>query len=157
MRRAFILICILLTTATATAQFGSQRQNRNNRQPPQPPTENEKERMRKKSAERKKEIVANFLTTLAADEFVKEIATQTFDEYFTKVETFLKIPYGSLIERKEAFETFRDAHFKELKFLLSESDSKKIDEFFEGNFEESEVKKKRRKENKKKKNKDDDN
>ncbi|RNC86324.1 MAG: hypothetical protein ED556_08500 [Winogradskyella sp.] len=152
MKRILLLLGLIFTTATVSAQFVGQRQNQFNRQrqPPQPPTENEKERAAKKVAERKKELVTNFLSTLEIDEFVKEIATQTFDDYFNKIEAFMKIPYDNAVERKDAFDVFRHEHFKELKSLLSEGDSKKLDDFLEGKFEEKEVKKKRRKNRKKK-------
>ncbi|WP_299117037.1 hypothetical protein [uncultured Winogradskyella sp.] len=155
MKRAFILICILLTTATATAQFG--RQGRNSRlgrqQPVTPPNENQKANIEKKNAERQAEYIENFLSTLEADEFQKEIAKQTMDDYFEKTKEFMKIPFDSSVKRKDAFDLFKQEHFKELKTMLPENDIVKLDAFLDGKFQEKEVKKKKKK-RKRKKNKD---
>jgi len=157
MKRVFILACILLTTATATAQFRNQRQNRFNQPSQSAPTENEKANMKKKQAERQKEFIENFISTLEADDFQREIAKQTLNDYFKKSKEFMKISFDNSTKRKEAFLEFRMQHFAELKALLTANDNKKLDDFFEGKFEESEVKKKRRKNRKRKKNKEDDN
>ncbi|ARV08466.1 hypothetical protein BTO05_01955 [Winogradskyella sp. PC-19] len=155
MKKAFILICILFTTANATAQFGRQGGLRNNRlgrqQPNVPPNENQKANIEKKNAERQAEYIANFLATLEADDFQKEIAKQTMDEYFELTKKFMKVQFDNSVERKDAFDGFKREHFRELKTMLSESDNVKLDEFLEGKFKEGEEKKKKKKKRKKKK------
>lgn len=155
MKKAIILVLTLLITASVSAQFMGQRQNRFNRQPQAPPSESQKEAAEKRALERRQEFVVNFLSTLEADEFQKEIAKQAIDDYFVKITEFTKILFGSSAERKDAFDMFKREHFRELKSLMSDSDNKKLDEFLNGDFEENEVKKKRRKNRKRKKDNDD--
>jgi len=152
MRRTLLLLSFLLTTVTMTAQFGGQRQNRFGRQQPNtPPSENQKERMEKKALERQQEFISNFLSTLEADDFQKEIAKQTMDEYFKKIPEFMKIPFEKSVERKDAFDFMQREHFKELKTLFSDSDNEKLDKFLKGEFQEKEAKKKKRKKKNRKK------
>ncbi len=155
MKKAIILVLTLLMTASVSAQFMGQRQNRFNRQPQAPPSESQKEAAEKRALERRQEFVVNFLSTLEADEFQKEIAKQAIDDYFVKITEFTKILFGSSAERKDAFDMFKREHFRELKSLMSDSDNKKLDDFLNGDFEENEVKKKRRKNRKRKKDNDD--
>lgn len=153
MRQLLILICLLLTTVTVTAQFGRQRQNRLGRQQPNtPPTENQKAAFEKKAAERQAEFIANFISTLEADEFQKEIAKQTVTDYFTKAKEFAKIPFENSAQRKDAFEALKKEHFLELRTLFSKKDNEQLDKFLKGEFEEKEAKKKKKKRKKKKKN-----
>ncbi|SHH62877.1 hypothetical protein [Winogradskyella jejuensis] len=157
MKKAILFICVLLTSFAASAQFGGQRQNRFNRQPPaSPPSDSQIEAAEKKAEERRQEFVANFLTTLEADDFTKEILKQNMNDYFEKVKVFMKQPFENSVQRKDAFEAFRREHFKESRSLLSENDQKKLDDFFKGEFDETEVKKKKKKKKRKKKKKGDD-
>lgn len=159
MRKIVLLTLLLVTTLSVSAQFGGQRQNsRLGRQVPNtPPNESQKADMERKQAERQEEYVSNFLTTLEADAFQKEIAKQTLNDYFEKTKSFLKLPFANSVERKDAFEAFKIHHFAELKTMLPENDIKKLDTFLEGKFEEKEVVKKKKKKKRRKKNKDDDN
>lgn len=153
MKRALILICILLTTASATAQFGGQRQNRFGRQQPNtPPNESQKADIEKKNAERQAEYISNFINTLEADEFQKEIAKQTMEEYSVLIKKFLKLPFENSVARKDAYEAFKLEHFKELRIMLSEGDNIKLDDFLDGKFKEGKEKKKKRKKKKRNKN-----
>jgi len=145
MKKVVILVLTLLMTASVSAQFMGQRQNRFNRQPQTPPSENQIEAAEKKAEKRLEEVILNFLSTLEADEFQKEIAKQTLDDYFEKLREFSKIPFESSMQRKDAFDAFKREHFKELKSLMSDSDNNKLDQFLDGEFDEGEVKKKRRK------------
>ncbi|GGI57553.1 hypothetical protein [Winogradskyella haliclonae] len=158
MKRVFILICILLTTATATAQFGRQRQNRLGRQQPNPITdENRKVSMEKKAAERQEEYIINFLSILEADDFQKEIAKLTLNDYFAKVKELVKLDFENSAQRKDTFDALKEEHFKELKSLLSAKDNYELDKLLKGEFRENEIKKKKKKKRRKKKDKDDDN
>ena len=151
MKKIATLLLVFLVTASATAQFGGQRNNRFGRQqqPQSPPTENQIEAAEKKAEERRQEFVTNFLSTLEADDFQKEIAKQTIDDYFEKVKSFSKLPFENSVQRKDAFEALKKEHFQELRSLISENDNKKLDGFLSGDFDEGEVKKKKRKKRKK--------
>ena len=151
MKQLLILICLLLTTATVTAQFGGQRQNRFGRQQPNtPPNENQIAAMEKKAAERQAEYIANFISTLEADEFQKEIAKQTITDYFIKAKELTKFPFENSAQRKDGFEALKKEHFAELRSLFSEKDNEQLDKFLKGKFEEKDVKKKKKKRKKKK-------
>ena len=150
MRRVLILVCLLLTTATMTAQFGRQRQNRFGRQQPNtPPTETQKERMEEKAAERQEEFILKFMSTLEADEFQKQIAKQTIDDYFVKIKSFMKIPFENTVQRKDAFDALKREHFAELRTLISKKDGEQLDKFLNGEFEERDAKKKKKRRKKK--------
>jgi hypothetical protein len=157
MKRVLILICIYLTTVTASAQFGNQGRNNgrllSSQQPNIPPNENQKADIEKKNAALQVEFVESFLETLEADDFQKEIAKQTMTEYFDLTKKFMKVQFENSVERKDAFEGFKREHFKELKSLLSEGDNLKLDDFLEGKFKKDDGKKKKKK--KRKRNKDD--
>ena len=149
MKQLLILICLLLTTATVTAQFGGQRQNRFGRQQPNtPPNENQKERMEKKNEERQEEYIAKFISTLEADDFQKEIAKLTVTDYYVKAKEFVKIRFENSAKRKDGFEALKKEHFEELRTLLSKKDNEQLDKFLKGEFKEKEAKKKKRKKNK---------
>lgn len=149
----------MLTTYSATAQFGRQgrqRQNRFNQQPQIAPNENQKEQMEKKNKLRQEEYTASFINSLEADDFQKEITKQTIADYYTQIKKFLTVKFENSVQQKEAFEGFKNQHFAELKTLLSESDNKKLDEFLDGKFKKNDGdKKKKKKRKRKKKNKDD--
>lgn len=120
------------------------------------PTESDKKKQEKKIEERKQEFIANFMTTLEADDFQKEIIKQYINSFFEAKIAALKIPYEHNIDRQEAIKKLENAHFKELEELISENDMKKIKDMISGKFKESEVikdKKKKKKKRKKKKNK----
>jgi len=159
MKKYTFLIALLFVTSTALAQFGGRRggmQNRNRMAMPQQnqaPTESQKEAMLKKAEERKEEFIGNFIGTLEADDFQKQIITQSLNDYFDKVTEFSKLPFEHSAERKDAFDALKKEHFAELKSLISESDMEKIKGLLDGKFDEKETKKEKRKK-RKKKNKD---
>lgn len=155
MKRIVLLICILLTTLSATAQFGRQRQNRLGRQQPNtPPNENQIANLEKKAEERQQEYIKSFITTLEADEFQKEIAKITIDDYYKEIKKFLKVKFENTLQQKDAFDNLKREHFKELKSLLSEPNNKKLDEFLDGKYKENDDKKEKKKKRKKKRKKD---
>lgn len=152
MKKLVLLICVLLSTSNVIAQFGNQRQNRLGRQQPNTaPTETQIANLEKKAAERQQEYIKSFITTLEADEFQKEIAKITIDDYYIETKKFLELKFDNSLERKDAFDDFKEKHFKELKSLLSEDDNKKLDEFLEGKYKDENKKEKKRKKKKRKK------
>ncbi|WP_111682713.1 hypothetical protein [Winogradskyella tangerina] len=106
--------------------------------------------------ERKMEFINNFLTTLEADEFQKEITKQYISSFFDEKVKIIQTRYERSFDREEALKKLEDTHFKDLEELISESDMTKIKEMIKGNFDEKETKKKKKKRKKKKK-KDKDN
>ncbi len=118
------------------------------------PSEADKEKMKREAEDRKQEFIANFITTLEADDFQKEIIKQTISSYFEKTLELIKIPFENSLARKDAFDKFKESHFKELKTLISENNMTKINSMLDGEFDEKEVKKKKKKKKKRKKNKD---
>lgn len=159
MKRIIVLALLLLTTIDVSAQFGRQRQNRIGRQTPViPPNENQKEANLKRALEVRAEYISAFLSSLDADEFQKEIAKQTITDFYERLNTFSSIPFGSISEKKDAFELFKNEHFKEIKSMFSENDNKKLDEFLDGKFKKEDLDNKKKKKNKRRKrNKDKDN
>ena len=154
MKKTLLLLTFLCLTISVSAQFGRQRnsrQNQFNRQPQSPPTETQKEQAEKKLKEKQKEFLDGFIASLEADEFQKEIATITITEFYEKLKDFIKIKFASSVERKDAYEAFKDKHFKELKSLLSEPDTIKLDKFLEGDYKKDKDKSKKKKKPKKKK------
>jgi len=119
------------------------------------PTKEEIARYEQKIEERKDEYIANFLTTLEADDFQKEIVKQYLNSYFEAKKEVLKVKYEHSIDRKEAIKNLNDSHFKDLEELISANDMKKLNDLITGEFDEKEVKNKKKK--KRKKNKEDNN
>ncbi|MDO1500493.1 hypothetical protein Q2T40_10170 [Winogradskyella maritima] len=119
-------------------------------QQPQEPTEEQKEEYARKMKERQEEYLANFITTLEADDFQKEIIKQNLNSYFEKKIAIYKLPFERSIQRQDAIKQLDDTHFKELETLISEKDMLKIKEMIKGDFNENEVKKKKKKKRRKK-------
>ncbi|WP_430468303.1 hypothetical protein [Winogradskyella ouciana] len=115
------------------------------------PTEKDIENYKRKIEERKEEFIANFLTTLEADEFQKEIIKQYLNSYFDAKQEVLKVKYERNFDREEAVKKLDNSHFKELEELISKDDMAKIKEMIKGNFDEQEVKKEKKKKRKKRK------
>jgi len=157
MKKIYILICLLVTVSTVSAQF-QRRGGSNRNRVSQPisqsePTEGEIKRQKELAEERRQEYIANFISTLEADEFQKQIIKQTINSFYDKSIVFSKQQFTTSEEQKEVYEAFKKDHFAELKTLISESDSGKLDDLLNGKFKELDVKKeKRRKKRKRKKN-----
>ena len=112
------------------------------------PTEQEIEKRKRMMEERREEFLANFLSTLEADEFQKVIIKQYLDSYYDEKIALFKMRYERSFEREEAIKRLDNSHFKELEELITQSDMEKIKEMIKGEFDEKEVlkeKKKRRK------------
>ena len=118
------------------------------------PSEREIEKRKREVEERKDEFITNFLTTLEADEFQKQIIRQYLDSYIMEKEALFKVKYERSFDRIEAVKKLDETHFKDLEELISESDMAKIKEMIKGNFDEKEVKKKKKKKKRKKRKKD---
>lgn len=117
------------------------------------PTEEEIAKYEQKLEERKDEYIANFLTTLEADDFQKEIIKQYLNSYFEAKKEVLKVKYERIFDREQAIKKLDESHFKDLEELISENDMTKIKDMIKGDFDESEVKKKKKKKKKKRKKK----
>ena len=115
------------------------------------PTQQDIEKRKQMIEERKEEYIANFITTLEADDFQKEIIKQYLDSYYDAKIALLKVKYERSLDRDEAIKQLDNTHFKELEELISKNDMDKIKELIKGNFDEKEVKKERKKKRKKKK------
>jgi hypothetical protein len=117
------------------------------------PNESQKERMERKIEERKQEYINNFLSTLNADDFQKEIIKQKLISFFDEKIALSKQQYGRSIEYQEAVRKLEDSHFKDIEPMLTEENMAKIKEMIQGDFDEKEViKEKKKKKDKKKKN-----
>ena len=149
MKKAALLTFILLLAFSTYAQ--SRRDRMGNPVISREPTEDEIAKYEQKLEDRKDEFIANFLTTLEADDFQKEIIKQYLNSYFEAKKEVLKIKYEHSIDRKEAIKKLNETHFKDLEELISENDMTKIKDMIKGDFDEKEVKKKKKKKRKKKK------
>jgi hypothetical protein len=137
--------------------FGQRRRGNMNRIPQanREPTEQEIANHKRKLEDRKKEYIANFITTLEADDFQKEIIKQYLNSYFEERVKLSKIKFERTFDRDTAIKKLDDSHFIELEELISEADMGKIKEMIKGDFDEKEVKKeKKKKKKRKKRNKD---
>lgn len=116
------------------------------------PNASQKQLHEKKIEERKNEYINNFLLTLDADDFQKEIIRQKIDEFFDKKANLYKMPYKRSIEFEEALRKLEENHFNDIENMLTEENMTKIKEMVKGEFDEKEVvneKKKKGKKNKK--------
>ena len=155
MKKLFTFILLFLVISSTFAQFGRRGRQRNMNRIPQntQPTEAQIEARKKEMDERRAEYVANFIKTLEAGEFEKEIIKQKLDSYYTELKTFYEIKFESQAERKDALEKMTKKHFEELEPLISESDTQKIHNFTKGKFEEKKEKKKKKRRKRRKRNK----
>lgn len=150
MKKLVFILFVLLLSIDVSAQI---RRNRPGSQIPQTnrePTDAEIAKRERMIEERKEAFIANFLTTLEADDFQKEITKQYLNSYFDKKLILLKAQYERSFQREEAIKKLDDSHFKELEELISKNDMEKVKELIKGNFDEKEVKKKRKKKKRKK-------
>ncbi|MDB9782353.1 hypothetical protein OAB88_04525 [Winogradskyella sp.] len=149
------IVFILFTLFVSINIYGQRRRNLN--APPvtsRAPTENDIAKRQREIDERKDEYVANFLKTLEADDFQKEILKQYIDSFYQEKIVIFKGKYSHRDERKKALETLKGLHFVEVKALMSDADIVKLTDFIDGKFDdqvEPEDKKKKKKRRKKKK------
>ncbi|WP_178985066.1 hypothetical protein [Winogradskyella helgolandensis] len=121
------------------------------------PTEQEIAKYEREAEERKEEYIGNFLTTLEADDFQKQIIKLNINSFLDEKMALLKTRFEHHLDRDAAIKNLEDTHFLELKELISEDDMAKIKVLIKGDFNEKEVvkkKKKNRKKEKRNKNKD---
>lgn len=135
----------------------SQSRNMNNRIPRtnREPTEKDIAKRDRMVKERKDKFIANFLTTLEADDFQKEIIKQYLNSFSDAKIEILKTKFEHSIDRETAIKKLEDTHFVELKELISEGDMAKIKVMITGGFDEKKVEKEKKKKKKKKKRKKD--
>lgn len=113
------------------------------------PSESQKERIAQKMEERKHEYISNFLYTLDADEFQKEIIKQKLLTFFDEKTILIKTPFKRTIEFEEAVRNLEYSHFKDIENMVTEDTMKKIIEMSQGDFNEMDVVKEKRKKRKK--------
>ncbi len=147
MKKTVLIAFALLLGFNTYAQ--TRRDRMGNPVVPREPTEKEIAKRKQMIEDRRKEYIANFLTTLEADDFQKQIIKQKVNSFFDEKLAILKTRFDRIIERQEAIKKLEDTHFVELEELISENDMKKIKELIQGDFDEKEVKKKKRKKRKK--------
>lgn len=145
MKQLTVLIAIL----TCSVVIGQRPLNSGRLVNPTPePTEEQLAERKKKIEERREEYIANFLTTLEADEFQKQIIKLSLDSYFEEKLKIFTAQYDHPSARTEAFKALDDTHFKELETLISENDMVKLTDFVKGEFDDKEIKKARKKKKK---------
>jgi hypothetical protein len=138
--------------------FGQRSRSMNNRIPQtnREPSKQDIEKRDRMVKERKDEFIANFLTTLDADDFQKEIIKQYLNSFYDAKIAVLKTPYEHSFDREQAVKKLEDIHFADLKELISEADMAKIKKMITGRFNEKEAVKEKKKKKKKKKKKNQD-
>merc|ERR1711916_33454 len=134
---------ILLAFSLILLSFNSYSQVRRNMnnipQTSREPTEKEIAKREREVEERTEEYILNFLSTLEADDFQKEIIKQKIYSFFDAKIAIFKTQYDHNLDRKEAIKKLEENHFKELEELISENDMKKVREMIKGDFDEKEV------------------
>lgn len=149
------VLLILFALFIGLNVYSQRRSNMNDRIPQtnREPTEKDIAKRDKMMKERKEEFIANFLTTLEADDFQKEIIKQRLNSFYdAKVEIF-KTKFEHAIDRETAVKKLEDTHFADLKELITEGDMAKIKQMITGGFDEKEVVKEKKKKKKNKKDK----
>ena len=127
------IILLIITLLFSININGQQRRDRmGNPVISREPTEQDKERRLQEIEERKEEFINNFLTTLEADDFQKQIIKQNINSFFEAKTTIFKTQFDHSLDRKEAIKKLEETHFKELEELISENDMKKIKEMIKG-------------------------
>lgn len=150
MKKSVLIIFALLIGLNV---FGQRRGNMNGMPTSREPTKEEIAKRKQMMEERKDEYIANFLTTLEADDFQKQIIKQSLNSFYDAKLAIINTEFERSFERDQAIKNLEDTHFVDLEELISENDMQKIKEMIKGNFDEKEVKKKKKKRKKKKKDK----
>ena len=145
------IVLVLFALFICLNIFGQNPGSIEDRIPRGKPTEQEIAKRNRMMKERKKEFISNFITTLEADDFQKQITRQYLNTYYDAKVEILNTPYEHRIDLKAAIKNLDDTHFSDLKALISEKDMGKINELINGEFDEKEVKNKKKKKKKKKK------
>ncbi len=156
MKKSLLILFALFIGLNVFGQRQRQRNRDMNRIPQtqREPTDKEIANRKQLMEDRKNEFIANFITTLEADDFQKEIIKQTLNSYFEAKIALFEIKYEHHFDRQKAIENLEETHFKELEELISESDMIKIKDMIKGDFDEKEVKKEKKKKKRKKRKKD---
>lgn len=146
-------LVLILFTIIISFNVDAQRRRDMNRIPQNnsEPTEQEIAKRKRMIEERKNEFIGNFLTTLEADEFQKEIIRQQLNTFYVEKIAILKTRFERSFDREQAINHLEETHFADLNELISVDDMAKIREMIKGNFDENEVKKEKKKKKKKRK------
>jgi hypothetical protein len=153
------VLIILFALFIGLNVYGQRRRNMNDRIPQtqREPSEQEIEKRKRLMKERKDEYIANFLTTLDADDFQKEIIKQSVNSFYDAKMDILRKHFERNFDREQEIRKLEKVHFVELKALISEGDMTKITKLITGGFDEKEVVKDKKKKKKRKKRKKDKN
>ena len=103
-----------------------------------------------KVEENKQRFIKDFLGTINADDFQKEIIAQTMDSYFDEVEKLRKAGLKHY-EAKDAVRKMRERHFADVKAIVSEETMTKIEAALTGEWDPRKEKKKRKRKRKRQK------
>lgn len=150
------IVLVLFALFIGLNVFGQRSRSMNNRIPQtsREPSKQDIEKRDRMVKERKDEFVANFLTTLEADDFQKEIIKQYLNSFYDAKIAILKTRFEHTFDREQAVKKLEDTHFTDLKELITEGDMAKIKVMITGGFNEKEaVKEKKKKKKKRKKDK----
>lgn len=142
MKKTILIVFALFIGLNVFSQ--TRRDRMGNPQISRQPSEQDIEKRKRLIEERKEEYIANFLTTLEADDFQKEITKQKLNSFFDAKMELLNTRFERNFEREQAIKKLETNHFKELKELISKNDMEKIQELIQGEFDEKEVVKKRK-------------
>ncbi len=115
-------------------------------------TPEEKQRLKYEAEieERKQEYISDFIETLDADDFQKEIIKQQMESYFDEVKKINLLQLRQL-DHEELVQKLDDTHFTDLKAMLTEEQISKIMDAVKGKWNHSEEKKKKKKKEKNRK------
>ncbi|MBC3846610.1 hypothetical protein H8K90_09485 [Winogradskyella echinorum] len=152
MKKSILIVFAILLGLNVYSQIG---RNMNDRIPrtTREPTEKDIAKRDRMVKERKDKFIANFLTTLEADDFQKEIIKQYLNSFSDAKIAIFKTKFEHTLDREAAIKKLEETHFVELKELISEGDMDKIKVMITGGFDEKEVEKENKKKKKRKKKK----
>ena len=102
--------------------------------------------------ERKQEYISDFIETLDADDFQKEIIKQQMESYFDELKKINLLQLRKL-DHEEQIQKLDDTHFTDLTAMITEAQMSKIMDAVKGKWNHSEEKKKKKKKEKNRKKK----
>ena len=152
MKKSLLILFALFIGLNVFGQRQRQRNRDMNRIPQtqREPTDKEIANRKQLMEDRKNEFIANFITTLEADDFQKEIIKQTLNSYFDELVKINKLRLKHY-ERETQIDQLDKRHFKDVKAMVTEEVMVKIIDAARGEWDTKEDKKKKKKKRKKKK------
>ena len=143
MKKILVIIFTLFLTFSVFGQNPNQMNRNIVPQTNSEPTAQQIAKREREMEERINEYLANFLTTLEADEFQKHIIKQHLDSFYDARIELSKTNFEHSLDRKAAYKNLEKSHFADLETLISEGDMKKLKDLISGKFDEKEVLKKK--------------